>query len=227
MPVITFANPKGGSGKSTACLLASLELARRQNTVSIIETDPLRWIGRWADLQPTSCQNVSVGSVLNPDKLPETIQNEIGSNDFVLIDTEGSKNIAVAHAITMADLVVIPIQPSALDSEAAAEALNLLRAQEVAARRRIPFVLVFNRISAAIETRSGRAIRQEITSHGISLLKVGLVERAAFRELFAYGGDLADLPCDEVNGVKKAVDNATKYTEAVISMISEETINAT
>lgn len=226
MPIITFANPKGGSGKSTACLLTSLELARRQNTISIIETDPLGWLGRWADLEPDSCNNISVGSVLNPDKLPETIKKEASLNDFVMVDTEGSKNMAVAHAITMADLVIVPIQPSALDSEAASEALNLLRAQEIVARRSIPFTLAFNRISAAIETRSGKAIRKEITASELPLLNVGLVERAAYREIFAYGGDLADLPPDEVNGIEKALINAAKFTDSVISILEMEPVDA-
>lgn len=226
MPILTFANPKGGAGKSTACLIAAQEIARRGASVSIIESDPMRWISRWGDLNPEACPNISVGAIVNADDLPAAIHAEAGQSDYVLIDTEGSKNMAVAHAITMADLVVIPIQPSALDSEAASEAIGLIRAQEIATRRSIPFTLVFNRVGAAIETRSAKAIRLELAEAGLPVLGAGLVERAAFRDLFAFGGDLADLPRAEVNGVEKALANAALYTDAVLDTLTMEATHA-
>ncbi len=40
MPVIAFANPKGGSGKSTSALLLATELAVKGASVTIIDADP-------------------------------------------------------------------------------------------------------------------------------------------------------------------------------------------
>ncbi len=47
MPVIAFANPKGGSGKSTSALLLATELAVKGASVTIIDADPERWISQW------------------------------------------------------------------------------------------------------------------------------------------------------------------------------------
>jgi chromosome partitioning protein len=42
MPVIAFANPKGGAGKTTAALLLASELTTRGARVTIIDADPER-----------------------------------------------------------------------------------------------------------------------------------------------------------------------------------------
>ena len=44
MPVLTFANTKGGAGKTTAVLLIATELARRGHRVTILDSDPQHWI---------------------------------------------------------------------------------------------------------------------------------------------------------------------------------------
>jgi chromosome partitioning protein len=43
MPVISFANPKGGAGKTTTALILATELADSGASVSIIDADPERW----------------------------------------------------------------------------------------------------------------------------------------------------------------------------------------
>ena len=40
MPVITFANPKGGAGKTTTALILANELASKGAKISIIDADP-------------------------------------------------------------------------------------------------------------------------------------------------------------------------------------------
>ena len=226
MAVISFVNPKGGAGKSTSCLILGQELLRRGERVSIIECDPLMWIDKWSDINCEACENMTVSSILDPERLPAAVTTERRENDFVLIDTEGSKNLAVAQAILMSNLVIIPIQPSAMDSEAASEAINLIRSQELTIGRKIESVVLFNRTNAAIRTRSKRAIEEELATASIPALRTELVERSAFRELFSFGGDLADLPQSEVNGVQKALTNSEQYGTEVLSYIQKVLINA-
>ena len=48
MPVISFANPKGGTGKSTSALILALELAHRGGKVALVDCDPNQVTAGWA-----------------------------------------------------------------------------------------------------------------------------------------------------------------------------------
>ena len=50
MAVIVAANPKGGSGKSTSCLVLGTTLASKGATVAIIDADPQKPVGRWGSI---------------------------------------------------------------------------------------------------------------------------------------------------------------------------------
>ena len=52
MAVITFANTKGGAGKTTAALLLATELLHRNHRVCVLDADPQRWFSRWQEGAP-------------------------------------------------------------------------------------------------------------------------------------------------------------------------------
>ena len=86
---------------------------------------------------------------------------------FVVVDLEGTASMTVAYAISRADLVVIPVQGSQLDAAEAAKAIRLIRQQEKAFVRRIPYAVLFTRTSTAIKPRTFQHIRNEFVSHGV------------------------------------------------------------
>ena len=51
MPVVVAANPKGGSGKSTTCLVLGTTLAAQGASVRIIDADPQKTLARWSEGQ--------------------------------------------------------------------------------------------------------------------------------------------------------------------------------
>ena len=80
---------------------------------------------------------------------------------FVVVDLEGTASMMVAYAISRADLVIIPTQGSQLDAAEAAKAVKLIRQQEKAFRRKIPYAILFTRTSAAIRPRTLQHIQDE------------------------------------------------------------------
>ncbi|MCY3874936.1 MAG: AAA family ATPase [Rhodobacteraceae bacterium] len=46
MPVISFANPNGGAGKTTFALVLATQLSENGASVTIIDADPERWISQ-------------------------------------------------------------------------------------------------------------------------------------------------------------------------------------
>ncbi len=218
MPVIAFANPKGGAGKTTAALLLASELASRKAQVVIIDADPERWISQWGNL-PGRPDSVRIVSDVTEDGIVDEIEAAAATTQFVIIDLEGTASLMVANAVGMSDLVVIPTQGGSMDAKGAAKMIRLIRNQERMARRPIPHGVLMTRTSAAVTSRSLRNVREQLDNAGIPVFGTPIVERAAYRDIFDYGGLLSDLPPEKVSNLEKARANAGAFTAEVLARL--------
>ena len=218
MPVIAFANPKGGAGKTTSALLLASELARRGAEVSIIDADPEKWISQWGAL-PGRPSNIAIVSDVTEDSIVDQIEESAAKAQFVIVDLEGTASLMVANAIGMSDLVIIPTQGSSMDAKGAAKTIRLIRNQARMARRDIPHAVLLTRTSAAVASRAIRNVRDQLDQAGIPVFKTSLVERAAYRDILDYGGLLADLDRSLVSNVEKAVENAQAFAREVVAQL--------
>lgn len=218
MPVIAFANPKGGAGKTTAALLLASELASHKAQVTIIDADPERWISQWAKL-PGVPDNIRIVSDVTEDSIVDQIADESTRAQFVIIDLEGTASLMVANAIGMSDLVIIPTQGGSMDAKGAAKMIRLIKNQERMTRRPIAHGVLMTRTSAAVMSRASRNVREQLKTAGIPVLKTAIVERAAFRDIFDYGGLLANLPASGVSNLEKARLNASAFAGEVVERL--------
>lgn len=218
MPVIAFANPKGGAGKTTSALLLASELASRGATVSILDADPEKWISQWGAL-PGRPTNVTIVSDITEDTIVDQIEAAAAEAQFVVIDLEGTASLMVANAIGMSDLVIIPTQGSSMDAKGAAKTIRLIRNQARMARRDIPHAVLLTRTSAAVASRAIRNVRDQLDQAGIPVFDASIVERAAYRDILDYGGLLADLDRVKVSNVDKAVENARAFAVEVVARL--------
>jgi len=219
MPVIAFASPKGGAGKTTACLLLATELAQKGIGVTVIDADPETYIDAWSKL-PDKPRLLHVVKSPTEQSILDDIQRASQRTSWVLVDLEGTANMLVAYAISQADLVVIPLQPSDLDARGAAKALQLVRQQEKAFRRTIPHAILFTRTKAAIRTRTQQHIEDELAKAQVRMFKTNLMEREVYRALFSFGGSLETLDQKQVYRLDDAIANARAYAGEVISLVS-------
>ena len=220
MPVISFANPKGGAGKTTTALILATQLSENGATVSIIDADPERWISQWGDL-PGRPNNISVIGGVSEDSIVDLIEAESEKSQFVIVDLEGTASLMVANAIGMSDLVLIPTQGSSMDARGGAKAIRLIQNQARMARRKIPHSVVLTRTSAALRTRTLKNVYEQLRASGIEVLNTGMVERAAFRDLFDFGGTLSELDPAQVSNVEKAIANAREFAGEVVVKLKE------
>lgn len=221
MPVVSFASPKGGVGKTTAALLLATELAEKGIPVTILDTDPEKWISGWGDL-PDRPENLRIISDVTEETIIDAIETAQRESPFVVIDLEGTANMLVAYAIAHSDLVIVPMQGSDMDARAASKAIRLIRQQERAFRREIPFRIVLTRTSAAIQPRSLRNIQQQLARAGIDIFETQLLERDAFRSLFSFGGTLESQNAKEVSGLDRAIANARAFAGEMIACLKAE-----
>lgn len=217
MPTIVFASPKGGAGKSTSAVLLASELAARV-PVTIIDADPNHPVSTWAR-RPGRPDNLAVVDDVHQSTIIDAIEEAAEKSTFVVVDLEGTASMTVAYAISRADLVIIPSQGSQLDAAEAAKAVRLIREQEKAFNRKIPFAVLITRTSTAIRPRTLRHIEDEFERHDVTVLKTQLHERDAFKALFSFGGTLSGLDPAQVSGRKAAIANARAYSAEIIALL--------
>ena len=220
MPVIVTASSKGGAGKSTLTLVLAQALDSMGATVTIVDADPNRPIVRWRAGSSTS--NVQVVGDVTESSIIKTIREQSSNRQFVLVDLEGTANRLVSRAITQADLVLIPLQASALDSNEAGRAVGLIQEEEeTLAGRVIPFRIVMTRTNPQITTKIEAGIYRALDQASIPLMKIRLHERQAYKAIFVQRVSLSELGLN-VNGLEAAKENAERLAEEVVELITAQ-----
>ncbi len=222
MPVIVLASSKGGAGKSTTTLVLAQALDSMGATVTIIDADPNRPIVRWRSGQSTS--RVEVVGEITESNIIRVIREHSATRQFVLVDLEGTANRLVSRAITQADLVLIPLQASALDSNEASKAVALIREEEeMLDGRRIRYRVIMTRTNPLITSKIEKEIYRSLASAEVPLMATRLHERQAYKAIFVRRQTIHELAAD-VNGLEAAQENAEALATEVIDLITTRTL---
>ena len=224
MPVISFASPKGGVGKSTSALLLASGLAAANASVTVIDGDPNKTLQGWAESSDNS--GFEVIGLPSDDEIIDIIEASAAKSQFVIVDLEGTANLAMSRAISRTDLVIIPLQASPVDARQASRAIKLVINEGKALRRSIPYRMLFTRVNPAIATRDEKEIRAQFIASEIATFQTAINDRAAFRAMFTHYVSLWDLKPEDVNGLDKAQQNAAKFVREVTEVIRGQIGNA-
>jgi chromosome partitioning protein len=218
MPTIVFASPKGGVGKSTAAVLLATELASHGGSVTMIDADPNRPLTQWANRSGLP-KKLTVVAATTEESIIDTIEKAALQTTFVIVDLEGTASMMAGYAMSRADLVIIPTQGSHLDATESVKAVKLVKGQEKAFQKKIPFAILFTRTSAAIRPRTLQSIEAEFSQNKVPMFGSQIHEREAYRAVFAFGGTLADLDPAQVANLPAARANARAFAAEVIETL--------
>ncbi|MGB8623116.1 MAG: ParA family protein, partial [Paracoccaceae bacterium] len=141
--IITIAQQKGGSGKTTLAANLAVAWQRQGLSVALLDTDPQGSLGRWfmmraermADPGMTLSTASAWGVGYETGKLA-------GSHDIVLVDTPPKADSDLRPALRSAQLVLVPVASSHVDLWATEGVLDLAR------RESRPALVVLNRTRA-------------------------------------------------------------------------------
>jgi chromosome partitioning protein len=108
--VVTFANVKGGTGKSTLCVNVAARLTKIGQAVSAFDADQQKstydWISNSLDPNLTGVKCFKPTNVTNFEEVLED------KPDYVLVDTPGSLSKELAYFLSKSTLVVVPCRTS-------------------------------------------------------------------------------------------------------------------
>lgn len=218
MPVIVFANSKGGSGKTTSALLLACALAENKRT-TLIDADPRRPITTWAEM-PGKPPELSIVTNASEKTILDEIEEAAATDPFVIIDLEGTASRLMSYAISQADLVVIPLKEQQQDAMAALEVIQEVHRDMKATRRKIPYAVLFTQSKAAVKSRTARHIAAQFRENAaIDCFETEIHERDAFAAIFSIGGALKGLDPKKVNGLPNAIANVDAFKDEVIARL--------
>ena len=143
--VITIAQQKGGSGKTTiAANLATVFSLKNNFSTTLLDTDPQGSLGKWfmtrkEKLKDKNTLQFKTASLWGAQYEAKTLKDKC---DIVIIDTPPKIDADGRPAIEIADLVLIPISPSQVDFWATESII------ELAKREKKEILILINRANA-------------------------------------------------------------------------------
>ena len=186
----------------------------------MIDADPNQPLQDWFELSGKP-ENIVIYSDINENNVIDVINAARKKHKYVIVDLEGTASAMVGYAISRADLVLIPLQGSQLDAKQAINAVNLIRRNEQAFEREIPYTMVFTRTNAAIQGRTYKHIFSELSGAEIDILESQLLDREAFRALFSLGGTVYDLSPKDVSNLEAAKENSNALIFDVLQRLTK------
>ena len=169
MQTIVIASRKGGAGKTTLATLLAVEAARAgAGPVAMIDLDPMRGLSLWWEARQADTP-LLVASDGGP--AAALAGAEAAGAVLVLVDTPPAAAPVVADVVALADLVLVPVQPSPHDLRAVGATVDLAR------RVRRPLVFVVNRTKPRVRLTGEAAIA--LSQHG-TVAPAMLADRAVY-----------------------------------------------
>jgi chromosome partitioning protein len=178
--VIAVAQRKGGAGKSTIAANLATAYAEQGQRVALLDVDPQHSLARWDELRGRSPKARPLHfEAPSGWRVPGILDRLRRDSDVVLLDTAPHDDTDARVAIRSADLVIVPLQPSAADLWSMDATLDLAKKEG----RQV--LLVLNRAPA-----SGRlldSVTAAIRERGLPLAGATIGNRAAYAQAFMAG----------------------------------------
>ncbi|PWE29290.1 cobyrinic acid a,c-diamide synthase [Maritimibacter sp. 55A14] len=179
--IITIAQQKGGSGKTTLAVNLAVAFLRAGRSVAVLDTDPQGSLGRWFMTRAEHMDGApglefSTASAWGVDwecrKLSE-------NHDLVIVDTPPKADSDLRPALRASDLVLVPVASSHVDLWATEGVLDLAR------REGRPVRVVLNRTRSG--TRLGLEVAEKAAELDAELARTVLANRVVYAETLGNG----------------------------------------
>lgn len=144
MHVITIANYKGGTGKSTTVAFLAHAFEQLGLKVAIVDADPQGSLLGWADQGDFTIPSMG----LPTNKIHRQLKGIVGDSfDVVLIDTPGFKDSAgiVYSALRASQMVVVTMAPTMVELDTVVNILDAVNEIEELVDREIATRVLLNR----------------------------------------------------------------------------------
>lgn len=208
--IISVLNPKGGSGKTTLSINLATGLVLKGYKTLLVDADPQGSARDWHAINALNpVKLVAMDRPGNFSSLPSLAQ----FHDIVLIDGGSKLEQLMAVAIKHADLVLIPIQPSALDMWATTELVDLIQTRQAITDGQPATRFVLSRYVKG--TRLGHEIQTALAEYPFPVFHTAVNNRQVYAQATTLGVSVFNL----FN--QQAIEEMQNITDQLLSIIRE------
>src|SRR5215510_4595512 len=143
MPIVSIANSKGGSSKTTLCTALAVNLARAKYRVAVIDADVNATFTMW--YRSTTGLSITATECPDHNQIVGHAYKQGETHDICLIDCAGFSNQTSIFACGASDLVLIPVTPDRGSVVEAKRTAGQVENVAQIARREIPYRVVLSR----------------------------------------------------------------------------------
>ena len=199
--VITIAQQKGGSGKTTMACHLAVAFNQRGKRVTAIDIDPQGSFTRWHQIREEKLGEDYTGMnfvTISGWRLQNEINMVKNNSDIIIIDSPPHTQTETKTAIRAADIVIIPAQPTPTDLWATEETIKIVT------NERIPHRILLNRVV------QNSNLYKEISCKFPSLLESKIGNRISFAGAMADGKTATEvfsksLASQEIKNISKEI----------------------
>ena len=187
MRAILVANPKGGSGKTTLVTNLAGYLAKQNQRVVVLDLDQQKSSLDWLSLRSHELPSISgIGSER------EISKGDMKKIDWLVLDSPaGMQGKDLAHALKLANKVIVPVQPSVFDMVATRDFINRLAEEKTIQRKKSCIGIVGMRVDP--RTRVASTLEQFLLQYDFPIITY-LRDTKAYTNAAFNGKSIFDLP---------------------------------
>jgi chromosome partitioning protein len=186
MICVALVNSKGGVGKTTLTAALAVRAAKDSKRVAMVDLDPQRSLAAWFTDRTGGAKGLNRNPEIyagEKDAASAREKLEIAGTDWVFLDGPPAHLNTVRGMARVADLVVVPVKPSALDVLATVETVEICR------QIGVPHFAVLNDCDGVLP----REAREALTMIKIPVAATEIAHRVAHVVAMGHGKTVGEL----------------------------------